>query len=90
MDCGNPVDVLAKNFSKPTSLFEKFPRKDVFISPNQQRFIEAVPDLAQTMYFFEGSGNKKIVVTCTAPAKFESGREPLFDACMKTFLLSTR
>jgi oxalate decarboxylase len=29
---GNPVDVLATNFNKPTSLFEKFPRKDVFIS----------------------------------------------------------
>ena len=46
-------------------------------------------DLAQTMYFFEGPGNKKIVVTCTAPAQFESGLEPLFDACMKTFALST-
>jgi oxalate decarboxylase len=32
---GNPVDVLATNFGKPASLFEKFPRKDVFISPNQ-------------------------------------------------------
>ncbi|WP_165071057.1 cupin domain-containing protein [Paludisphaera rhizosphaerae] len=30
---GNPVDVLATNFSKPASLFEKFPRKDVFIAP---------------------------------------------------------
>jgi oxalate decarboxylase len=29
------VDVLATNFNKPASLFEKFPRKDVFISPNQ-------------------------------------------------------
>jgi len=29
---GNPVDVLATNFNKPASLFEKFPRKDVFIS----------------------------------------------------------
>jgi oxalate decarboxylase len=29
---GNPVDVLATNFTKPASLFEKFPRKDVFIS----------------------------------------------------------
>jgi oxalate decarboxylase len=28
----NPVDVLATNFSEPASLFEKFPRKDVFIS----------------------------------------------------------
>jgi oxalate decarboxylase len=32
---GNPVDVLATNFGKPPSLFEKFPRKDVFIAPNQ-------------------------------------------------------
>ncbi len=47
-------------------------------------------DVAQTMYFFEGQGNKKIVITCTAPAQFESGLEPLFDACMKTFALSTR
>jgi oxalate decarboxylase len=29
---GNPVDVLATNFSKPAALFEKFPRKDVFIA----------------------------------------------------------
>jgi oxalate decarboxylase len=29
---GNPVDVLATNFDKPASLFEKFPRKDVFIA----------------------------------------------------------
>ena len=29
---GNPVDVLATNFSKPPSLFEKLPRKDVFIA----------------------------------------------------------
>jgi oxalate decarboxylase len=32
---GNPVDVLATNFGKPPFLFEKFPRKDVFIAPNQ-------------------------------------------------------
>jgi len=32
---GNPLDVLATNFSKPTSLFDRFPHKDVFISPNQ-------------------------------------------------------
>jgi oxalate decarboxylase len=32
---GNPVDVLATNFGRPASLFAKFPRKDVFISPNQ-------------------------------------------------------
>ena len=32
---GNPVGVLATNFSKPASLFEKFPHKDVFIAPNQ-------------------------------------------------------
>jgi len=47
-------------------------------------------DLTQTIYFFEGPGNKKIVVTCTAPARFEAQLEPLFDACMKTFALSTR
>ena len=47
-------------------------------------------DLAQTMYFFEGPGDKKIVVTCTAPAELESGLEPLFDGCMKTFALSAR
>src|SRR4051812_39582701 len=29
---GNPVDVLATNFGKSPSLFEKFPRKDVFIA----------------------------------------------------------
>lgn len=29
---GNPSDVLAKNFSKPATLFEKFPHKDVFIA----------------------------------------------------------
>jgi oxalate decarboxylase len=30
----NPLDVLATNFGKPASLFEKFPRKDVFITEN--------------------------------------------------------
>jgi oxalate decarboxylase len=29
---GNPTDVLATNFTKPASLFEKFPRNDVLIS----------------------------------------------------------
>jgi len=29
---GNPADVLATNFGKPESLFEKFPHHDVFIS----------------------------------------------------------
>jgi oxalate decarboxylase len=29
---GNPVDVLATNFGKPASLFEKFPKRDVFIA----------------------------------------------------------
>jgi hypothetical protein len=28
----NPPDVLATNFGKPAALFEKFPRKDVFIT----------------------------------------------------------
>jgi oxalate decarboxylase len=32
---GNPIDVLATNFNKPASLFDKFPCKDVFISPNE-------------------------------------------------------
>ncbi len=30
---GNPADVLATNFGKPTSVFQKFPHGDVFISP---------------------------------------------------------
>jgi oxalate decarboxylase len=30
----NPPDVLASNFGKPAALFEKFPRKDVFITGN--------------------------------------------------------
>jgi len=34
---GNPVDVLVTNFSKPASLFEKFPKKDVFIAPKEGR-----------------------------------------------------
>ena len=38
---GNPADVLATNFGKPQSLFEKFPRHDVFITskhdPNTDR-----------------------------------------------------
>ena len=29
---GNPADVLATNFSQPAELFEKFPKKDVFIA----------------------------------------------------------
>ncbi|VTR93799.1 oxalate decarboxylase : Bicupin, oxalate decarboxylase family OS=Singulisphaera acidiphila (strain ATCC BAA-1392 / DSM 18658 / VKM B-2454 / MOB10) GN=Sinac_7471 PE=4 SV=1: Cupin_2: Cupin_1 [Gemmata massiliana] len=32
---GNPLDVLATNFSKPVSLFEKFPKQDVFIAPGK-------------------------------------------------------
>jgi oxalate decarboxylase len=31
---GNPVDVLATNFSKPASLFEKFPQHRIFIAPS--------------------------------------------------------
>jgi oxalate decarboxylase len=34
---GNPTDVLATNFSKPGSLFEKFPVKDVFIADKNGR-----------------------------------------------------
>jgi oxalate decarboxylase len=33
---GNPLDVLATNFSKPASLFEKFPKRDVFIAPKNR------------------------------------------------------
>src|SRR6185295_1043258 len=29
---GNPLDVLATNFSQPPSLFEKFPKRDVFVA----------------------------------------------------------
>lgn len=29
---GNPVDVLATNFSQPAALFEKFPKRDVFVA----------------------------------------------------------
>jgi oxalate decarboxylase len=29
---GNPLDILATNFSQPASCFEKFPRKDVFLT----------------------------------------------------------
>jgi oxalate decarboxylase len=29
---GNPADILATNFGQPAALFEKFPRKDVFIA----------------------------------------------------------
>jgi len=29
---GNPIDILATNFGKPASVFERFPRKDVFIA----------------------------------------------------------
>ncbi len=33
---GNPTDVLATNFSKSASLFEKFPKRDVFIAPKSE------------------------------------------------------
>jgi oxalate decarboxylase len=29
---GNPTDVLATNFAQNPSVFEKFPRKDVFLT----------------------------------------------------------
>jgi len=32
---GNPAYLLATNFSKPESLFEKFPKNDVFIAPKE-------------------------------------------------------
>jgi hypothetical protein len=44
-------------------------------------------DLAQTMYFFDGTNGRKIIVTCTAPAKVATNLESLFDDCMKTFTL---
>src|SRR5947209_20599264 len=32
---GNPAHVLADNFGRPASLFEKFPRDRVFIAPTE-------------------------------------------------------
>jgi hypothetical protein len=46
-------------------------------------------DLAQTMYFFEGADGRKVIVTCTAPAKYAADLDSLFDDCMKTFALSS-
>jgi oxalate decarboxylase len=34
---GNPAGVLATNFGKPKSLFERFPRERVFIAPTEPR-----------------------------------------------------
>jgi oxalate decarboxylase len=34
---GNPTDVLATNFGKPNALFEKFPKRDVFIADKEGR-----------------------------------------------------
>jgi oxalate decarboxylase len=34
---GNPAQVLATNFGKPESLFEKFPKERVFIAPTEPR-----------------------------------------------------
>ena len=47
-------------------------------------------DVGQTMYFFQGAGDKKIIITCIAPVESQAQLEPLFDACMKTFALSPR
>jgi oxalate decarboxylase len=33
---GNPVDVLATNFSQPEAVFERFPKRDVFISDGKE------------------------------------------------------
>ena len=30
---GNPAEILATNFGKPAALFDKFPKRDVFIAP---------------------------------------------------------
>jgi hypothetical protein len=42
-------------------------------------------DLAQTMYFFEGTERRKLIVTCTSTARQGPELESLFDDCMKTF-----
>jgi oxalate decarboxylase len=34
---GNPTDVLATNFGKPAALFNRFPRRDVFIADRSGR-----------------------------------------------------
>ena len=47
-------------------------------------------DLAQTLYFFSGAGDNKIIVNCTTPAKFEAQLEPLFDDCLRTFAVTTQ
>lgn len=47
-------------------------------------------EFAQTMYFFDGAGGRKIIVTCTAPQKVSEELAPLFDDCMRTFALSAR
>jgi hypothetical protein len=44
-------------------------------------------ELVQTMYFFEGAGGRKIIVTCTAPANLAGDLESVFDDSMKTFAL---
>ncbi|MGI8889742.1 MAG: DcrB-related protein [Chthoniobacterales bacterium] len=46
-------------------------------------------DLVQTMYFFEGPEGRKVIVTCTTPAKFDGQLESLFDQSMKTFAFAT-
>ena len=47
-------------------------------------------DLSQTLYFFDGGDGRKIIVTCTTPAKFSDDLNPLFDDCMKTFALAAK
>jgi oxalate decarboxylase len=34
---GNPLDVLATNFAQPPALFEKFPKRDVFIADGKEK-----------------------------------------------------
>jgi len=41
---GNPVDVLATNFSKPASLFQKFPHERVFIAPGRSENADSHQD----------------------------------------------
>ncbi len=43
---------------------------------------------AQAMYFTEGAGGKKIVVTVTAPAAQDEEYGALFDACLRSLQVS--
>ena len=66
---GNPVDVLATNFGKPASLFEKFPRKDVFICAESIAFRPAKASACR--FLRKPSGLKQ-----SASRKICDGRRP--------------